>query len=103
VITMRAPAGGLWGWFWGLVGLDQAEEQSLLGCLFAITNGERLVDAHRLVADRGDGKAHFGSELVVGLALASIPRTISSWSWLRRLEAQFLESVGRIEPPIPGC
>ena len=49
--------------------LDQAEEQGLLGRFLAIANGERLVDAHGLVADRGDGKAHLGGELVVGLAL----------------------------------
>ena len=50
------------------VRLDQAEEQGLLGRFLAIADGERLVDAHCLVADRGDGKAHLGGELVVGLA-----------------------------------
>ena len=73
---MRAPTGGLWGWFWGLAGLDQAKEQGLLGCLFAIADCERLVDAHGLVADRGDGKAHLGSELVVGLALDHAPQNL---------------------------
>ena len=48
--------------------LDQAKEQGLLGGLFAVADGERLIDAHGLVADRGDGKAHLGGELVVGLA-----------------------------------
>ena len=38
----------------GLDGLDKAECERLLGCLFAITDGERLIDPHRLVADRGD-------------------------------------------------
>jgi hypothetical protein len=33
--------------FW----LDQAEEQGFLGRFFAIADGERLVDAHGLVAD----------------------------------------------------
>ena len=51
------------------VWLDQAKEQGLLGRFFTIADGERLVDAHGLVADRGDGKAHLGGELVVGLAL----------------------------------
>ena len=51
------------------VWLDQAKEQGFLGRFFTIADGERLVDPHGLVADRGDGKAHLGGELVVGLAL----------------------------------
>ncbi len=50
-------------------GSNQAKEQGFLSCLFAIAYSERLIDAHRLVADRRDRKAHFSGELVVGLAL----------------------------------
>ena len=40
----------------GLVvsGLDQAEHERLFGRFLAIANGQRLVDPHGLVADRGD-------------------------------------------------
>ena len=59
------------------VWLDQAKEQSLLGGLFAITDGERLVDAHGLMPDRGDGKAHLGGELMVGLAFDHSPQDLN--------------------------
>ena len=43
----------------GLVvsGLDQAEHERLFGRFLAIANGQRLVNTHGLVADRGDRKA----------------------------------------------
>ena len=40
-------------------GLDQAEGERFFGRFFAITDREGLVDPHGLVANRGNGKAHF--------------------------------------------
>ena len=51
------------------LGLDQAQEQGFLRGFFPIADGQCLVDAHGFMADRGDGKAQFSGELVVGLAL----------------------------------
>ena len=42
------------------VALDQAEHERLLGRFLAVADRQRLVDPHRFVADRGDGKAQFG-------------------------------------------
>ena len=40
-------------------GLDQAEGERFLGRFFTIADCEGLVDPHGLVANRGNGKAHF--------------------------------------------
>ena len=40
--------------------LNQAERERFFSCFLAIADCERLVDPHRFVANRGDGKAHFG-------------------------------------------
>jgi len=39
--------------------LDQAEHDGLFGRFLTVTNGQRLVDPHGLVADGGNRKAHF--------------------------------------------
>ena len=36
------------------LGLDQAEHEGFFGRFLAVANGQRLIDAHGLVADRGD-------------------------------------------------
>ena len=42
-------------------GLEEAERECLFGRFLATADCQRLVDPHGLVADRGDGKAQFGS------------------------------------------
>ena len=45
----KPPEGGL---LVRIIYLDQGEHQRFLGGFLAIADGERLIDAHRLVADR---------------------------------------------------
>jgi hypothetical protein len=41
--------------------LYEAEHERFFGRFLAVTNRQSLVNPHSLVADRGDGKAHFSS------------------------------------------
>ena len=40
--------------------LYEAEHERLFGRFLAVADRQRLVDPHRFMADRGDGKAHLG-------------------------------------------
>ncbi len=54
--------------------LYEAEQKRLFGRFLAVADRQRLVDPHRFMADRGDREAHFGGELMVGLALDHAPQ-----------------------------
>ncbi len=54
--------------------LDQAEHERLLGRFLAVADRQCLINPHGLVADRGDRKAHFCGELVVGLTFNHTPK-----------------------------